>query len=29
LVFDGQLQPKPALQAIIDVAKGKYTPPQQ
>ena len=24
LVFDGQLQPKPALQAIIDVAKDKY-----
>jgi len=23
LVFDGQLQPKPALQAILDVAKGK------
>jgi endo-1,4-beta-xylanase len=25
LVFDGQLQPKPALQAILDVAKGKKT----
>ena len=23
LVFDGQLQPKPALQAILDVAKGR------
>jgi hypothetical protein len=29
LVFDGQLQPKPALRAILDVAQGKYTPPQQ
>ena len=25
LVFDGQLQPKPAYQAIMDVAKGKKT----
>ena len=28
LVFDGQLQPKPAFQAIIDVAQGKYVAPQ-
>ena len=26
LVFDAQLQPKPALQAILDVGQGKYTP---
>ena len=24
LLFDGQLKPKPAYQAIIDVAAGKY-----
>jgi endo-1,4-beta-xylanase len=28
LVFDGQLQPKPALQAVIDVGLGKYVPKQ-
>ena len=28
LVFDGQLQPKPSYQAIIDVAQGKYVPTQ-
>lgn len=28
LVFDSQLQPKPAYQAIIDVAQGKYVAPQ-
>jgi endo-1,4-beta-xylanase len=27
LVFDGQLQPKPALQMIIDVGQGKYVAP--
>ena len=29
LVFDGQLQPKPALRAILDVGQGKYKAPQQ
>jgi endo-1,4-beta-xylanase len=28
LIFDGQLQPKPALQAILDVAQGKNVTPQ-
>jgi len=28
LVFDGQLQPKPALQMIIDVGQGKYVAPR-
>ncbi|HLX71062.1 MAG TPA: endo-1,4-beta-xylanase [Verrucomicrobiae bacterium] len=28
LVFDAQLQPKPALFAILDVAQGKYAPKQ-
>ncbi|MCU0916240.1 MAG: endo-1,4-beta-xylanase [Planctomycetes bacterium] len=28
LVFDAQLQPKPALQAILDVASGKKVPTQ-
>ena len=28
LVFDAQLQPKPALQAILDVASGKNVPTQ-
>jgi endo-1,4-beta-xylanase len=28
LVFDDQLQPKPALQMIIDVGRGKYVAPQ-
>ena len=28
LVFDGQLQPKPALQTILDVGQGKYVPPR-
>jgi len=28
LVFDAQLQPKPALQAILDVASGKNAPTQ-
>jgi len=26
LIFDGQLQPKPAYQSIIDVAQGKFVP---
>jgi endo-1,4-beta-xylanase len=26
LIFDGQLHPKPAYQAIIDVAQGKFVP---
>jgi endo-1,4-beta-xylanase len=26
LIFDGQLQPKPAVQAILDVAQGKSAP---
>jgi len=28
LVLDGQLQPKPALQAILDVGAGKYVAPK-
>ena len=29
LLFDGQLQPKPAYQAVIDVGLGKYVAPKQ
>ena len=29
LVFDGQMNPKPAVQAIIDVGQGKYVAPQE
>jgi len=28
LIFDAQIQPKPAVQAILDVASGKYVPQQ-
>ena len=28
LLFDGQLKPKPAYQAVIDVGQGKYVSPQ-
>jgi endo-1,4-beta-xylanase len=29
LLFDGQMQPKPAFQAILDVALGRNAAPQQ
>jgi endo-1,4-beta-xylanase len=29
LLFDGQLKPKPAYQAVIDVAQGKFVPDKQ
>jgi endo-1,4-beta-xylanase len=29
LLFDGQMNPKPAYKAVIDVAQGKYVAPQQ